>query len=107
MSLVMSFARPSLCALVRLFEISLTEQETIETDGVLRRTCPTQLKLGGNETRRLRWKHRSFFGLVIVASLAMCGGAELSYIIESKNFRVPDVGLSFNLPKEWTDLGKE
>jgi hypothetical protein len=103
----MSFARTSLCALARRSKVSVTEGETVETVGVLRRTCPNRLKLGVNETRRLRWKHRSFFGLVIVASLAMCGGAELSYIIESKNFRVPDVGLSFNLPKEWTDLGKE
>jgi hypothetical protein len=47
------------------------------------------------------------FAVLILLHAAIGAPAQSAYVIESKNFRVPDLGLSFNLPKEWTDLGKE
>jgi hypothetical protein len=43
----------------------------------------------------------------ILVSATVDADGQSSYVIESKNFRIPSVGLSFNLPNEWTDLGNE
>lgn len=55
--------------------------------------------------------HPSGMMLAAVTALALLNGtsvfAQSSEVIESKNFRIPDLGISFNLPKDWTDLGKE
>jgi hypothetical protein len=49
-------------------------------------------------------------GKITLATLVFCQvviAADAPYVLESKNFRIPAVGLSFNLPVEWTDLGNE
>src|SRR5262249_10080697 len=52
-----------------------------------------------------RWHLIQFSALI---TIQVANGADSSpYVIESKNFRIPAIGLSFNLPVEWTDLGKE
>ena len=50
---------------------------------------------------------RPWIAVLILLHTAIGAPAQPAYVIESKNFRVPDLGLAFNLPKEWTDLGKE
>jgi hypothetical protein len=47
------------------------------------------------------------FLTLILLQVAIGQAAQPAYVIESKNFRIPDLGLSLNLPKEWTDLGNE
>ena len=47
------------------------------------------------------------FATLLLCLVAICAKAQSSYVIESKNFRIPAIGLAFNLPNEWTDLGKE
>ena len=45
------------------------------------------------------------FAMLVFCQAAIA--ADAPYVIESKNFRFPAVGLSFNMPNEWTDLGNE
>ena len=47
------------------------------------------------------------FAALAVFLAVISAAAQPAYVIESKNFRIPELGLSINLPKEWTDLGKE